>query len=154
MTQIQEALQLASTGAMGLYVGALLAEGFVFVPYWRSLPSDVFFSLHKENGPRLYRFFAPLTIAATLLAIGAAISCVATAQPGRWPTVIAGILSLTMVGIYLLYFKSGNAKFAAARISADELAAELSLWARWHWARVAIGIAAFAASLLGLRGLA
>ena len=151
-TLFGEMLQLISAGALGLFVGALLAEGFLFVPYWRSLPADVFFSLHKEYGPRIYRFFAPLTILATMLAIVAAVVCFATAQPGHWPTAIAGILSVSMMGIYLIYFKQANAKFAEGRIRADELAAELGRWARWHWVRVIIGVIAFAAALFGLRG--
>lgn len=143
-------LQLAATGALGLFVGALLAEGALFVPYWRTLPAETFYALHKEYGPRLYRFFAPLTIAATMLSVLAAVVSAMTTQPGREFTMLAGALAAAMIVIYLLYFKTANARFAAASLNAEELAAELARWARWHWARVVIGIVAFTASLLGL----
>jgi hypothetical protein len=112
-----EILKIVSTGLLGLFVGALLAEGALFVPYWKTLKAEVFFSLHKEYGPRLYRFFAPLTISATFLAVVTAVVCVATQQNGRWATAVAGILGTTMIGIYFLYFQTANAKFAVGQIS-------------------------------------
>ena len=145
-------LNIVSTGFLGLLVGALLAEGFIFVPYWKSLAADVFFSLHKEYGPRLYRFFAPLTIAGTLFPIIAAITTLIIDTKSHWSTVVAGILSALMVGIYLFYFKSANEKLAEAKMNSDELAAELNSWDYWHKARVIIGIVAFIVSLIGLRG--
>lgn len=150
MNLICEMLVFLSAGVLGLFIGALLAEGSLLVPYWRSLLPDNFFALHKEFGPRLYRFYAPLTIAATVLALVAAITTVATAYPGRWSAVAASLLSLSMIAIYFFYFQQANAKFAAASISATELPAELARWAFWHWVRVAIGIIAFAASLLAV----
>jgi hypothetical protein len=150
---VSEILQMVSMGVVGLFVGALLAEGVLLVPYWRTLPPAQFFSLHKEFGPRLYKFYAPLTIVATLLTVVAAVSCVSNAQPGRWATLVAALLTLSMVGIYFLYFKQANATFAAASINSNELELELSRWATYHWLRVIIGIIAFAISLLGVKGL-
>jgi hypothetical protein len=135
---------------LGVFVGALLAEGALFIPYWRALPAEEFFALHKVYGPRLYRFFAPLTIVATAAAVIAAIACALIDHRGRRPTIVAGILSASMVVLYFLYFKRANARFAAASLNADELSEELARWASWHWARVVIGAAAFAAALLGL----
>ena len=142
---------LSSTGFLGLLVGALLAEGFIFVPYWKSLQSDVFLSLHKEYGSRLYRFFAPLTIAGTLFPVIAAIITLVTDIQVHWSTVAAGILAGSMIGIYLIYFKDANAKFAVGKLTSDELATELKAWDLWHWIRVGIGIVAFLLSLFGLR---
>ncbi len=144
-------LQVVSTGVLGLLIGALLAEGAMFIPYWRTLPAAQFFSLHKEYGPRLYRFYAPLTIAATFLTVTAAGLCFVTTQPGQWATVAAAVLVLSMVGVYFLYFKEANAKFAAGGINSDELKAELARWAMWHWLRVGLGIIAFAVALWGLK---
>lgn len=135
---------------LGLFVGALLAEGALFIPYWHALPAEQFFALHKVYGPRLYRFFAPLTIVATMAAIAAAVACALADHPGRWPSIVAGVLSASMVVLYFLYFKQANASFAAASLSAGELSRELMRWAAWHWARVVIGVVAFGAALLGL----
>jgi len=150
MNLLCDLLQFFSAGLLGLFVGALLAEGALFIPYWRALPAKQFFALHKVHGPRLYRFFAPLTVAATMSAVVTAVACALADHPGRWPALAAGILSASMVGLYFLYFKRANASFAAASLSADELSTELNLWAEWHWARVVIGVAAFVAALLGL----
>lgn len=139
-----------STGTLGLLVGALLAEGCVLVPYWRSLPADRFFSMRQDFGPRLYRFFAPLTTAATLLTIISALILIVGLHPARFTVLSAAVLALVMVAFYGLYFKRANAAFASGVLSPGELADELKRWARWHWVRVGIGLAAFAASLMGL----
>lgn len=150
MSTFCDLLQLLSAGTIGLLVGALLAEGAMFVPYWRSLSADTFYSLHKEYGPRLYRFFAPLTIAPSLLTFGAAGACMWASDSGRWPTLIAALLFLSVIMTYIAYFKQANARFARASLSPDELSAELARWANWHWARVVLGILAFGAALLGI----
>ena len=77
-------LQFLTAWLLGLFVGALLAEGALLVPYWRTLPAAEFFALYKEYKPRLYRFFEPLTIAATSLAVITAVACLMTAHPGSW----------------------------------------------------------------------
>jgi hypothetical protein len=150
MNLLIEFLQIISAGLLGLLVGALLAEGALFVPYWKTLEAEKFLKLHKEYGPRLYKFFAPLTIAATNLAVVMAVVSVVTAQNGRWATAIAGIFAASMVGIYFVYFKNANESFAVGKISADELKAELNRWEKWHWLRVVVGILALTAALFGL----
>ncbi len=146
-------LLVISTGTLGLLVGALLIEDFVLVPYWRSLPADAFFSMRRDFGPRLYRFFAPLTAVATLLTIVAAL--IATfwfpvTASGRWPIGVTGILLLVLPGIYGLYFKSASAAFATGRLNPVELSGELERWARWHWIRVVVALVALVTSLMGL----
>jgi hypothetical protein len=150
MTALCDVLQVLSAGAIGLLVGALLAEGSLLVPYWRSLPSETFYALHKDYGPRLYRFFAPLTIAPTVLIVAAAGAGLWTSDSGRWPTLAASILYLSVVGTYVGYFRHANARLAAASLSASELSAELARWARWHWVRVVLGMLAFATALVGV----
>lgn len=140
-----------STGLLGLLVGALLAEAFLLVPYWRTLPAPVFFELHKDYGPRLYRFFAPLTIAGTLLPAVSAVAAILSST-ATLPVVLAGALSLAMVAIYGVYFKSANASFAQGRLTPAELSEELARWHRWHSVRLIIGLAAFALSLIALHG--
>ena len=150
MTALCHVLQVLSAGAIGLLVGALLAEGSLLVPYWRSLPSDTFYALHKDYGPRLYRFFAPLTITPTLLIVAAAGASMWTSDSGRWPTVVASILYLSVIGTYVGYFRQANARLAAASLSANELSAELARWATWHRARVVLGMLAFGTALVGV----
>ncbi len=56
-----------STGILGIFLGAQIAEGVLFVPYWKALPPKDFFELHQTFGKKIHQFFAPLTIVATLV---------------------------------------------------------------------------------------
>lgn len=150
MNTFSQILQLISTGSMGIFVGALLAEGALLVPYWQSLSAKEFFTLYKQYGPRLYRFYSPLTTIATLLAVASAMVNISTASQGQLMSIVSSILALVMIGIYMLYFRQANAKFATAAISDNQLPIELARWAYWHWVRVIIGLLAFASSLYAL----
>src|SRR4030095_4538670 len=63
---------LAATIALGLAAGAMLAEGAVLVPYWRSLPPDAFLAWYVDNAARLLNFYGPLELVSAILAIAAA----------------------------------------------------------------------------------
>ena len=104
------------------------------------------------NKHRLYTFFAPLTVSATLLAVVAAITSVATDRPLRSASVLAATLALVILSTYVLYFQRANASFAEASITHEALPAELARWASWHWFRTTIGLVALASALLALRG--
>lgn len=149
-TTICDVLQLLSAGSIGLLVGALLAEGAIFIPYWRSLPANTFYALHKETGPRLYRFFAPLTIVPSFLSLAAAGFAAWKVDVGRWPTLVACLFFICVLATYAGYFKDANARLAAATLSANELSLELSRWESWHWVRVVLGVFAFGAALIGV----
>jgi len=153
MSGLANVLQYCSAAALGLWAGALLLEGGVLVPLWRSLPPAQFFAWHPASGPRLFRFFYPLTVAATLSTAAAAVSSLIAAHPGRWLILISSVLTVAILATYFLYFEKTNARFAAASIRPDELGAELSRWASWHWVRVALSLVAFAAALLALSPL-
>ena len=73
MSLLAEVLQDLSAAAVGLLVGSLLIEGTVLVPAWRSPTPAQFMALHPAIGPRLFRYFLPLTASATLITIAAAI---------------------------------------------------------------------------------
>jgi hypothetical protein len=152
MNLFAEAMPFLSAAGLALFVGALFTEAMVLVPMWRALQPQEFFALHAAHAHRLYAFFAPLTVGATLLAVGAAITGVATDQPMSSASVVAAALTLVILSTYLLYFQRANASFAAASISHEALPAELARWASWHWFRTLVGLVALAAALLALRG--
>lgn len=145
------ALFLSAAG-LALFVGALLTEAMVLVPMWRTLQPEEFFRLHAAHAYRLYAFFAPLTVSATLLAVVAAAASVAANRPGSSASVVAAILALVILSTYGLYFRRANASFAEASITHEELPAELARWASWHWFRTIVGLVALASALLALRG--
>jgi hypothetical protein len=124
----------------------------VLVPMWRALQPQEFFRLHAAHAYRLYAFFAPLTLSATLLAVVAATASVIASRPECVWAVMAAVLALVILSTYGLYFRRANASFAEASITHEELPAELARWASWHWFRTIIGLAALASALLALRG--
>jgi hypothetical protein len=152
MILFAEVMSFLAAAGLALFIGALLTEAMVLVPMWRTLKPQEFFALHAAHAHRLYAFFAPLTVSATLLAVAAAITSVATSRPLTSASVVAAALTLVILSTYGLYFRRANASFAEASITHEALPAELARWASWHWFRTAIGLVALASSLLALRG--
>jgi hypothetical protein len=141
---------LAAVIALGLSAGAMLAEGAVLVPYWRSLPADGFLAWYRDNATRLFDLFAPLEIASCALAATAAVLYRVQRREGHARLATAALLAVAVLIAYPLYFQTVNASFAERTIALDQVAAELGRWAAWHWLRTAIGGAAFVAALLAV----
>ena len=147
-------LSFGSCLSVGLLVGALLLEAVLLVPYWQSLPPERFSALHREFGPRLYRFFAPITTAATSIAVGTAIAALLTSH-AQWAAGGTALCLLAMLLLYIAYFAKANARLATAAHHPENLdplylTTELSRWGQIHLLRVAIGLAGFASSLYAL----
>jgi hypothetical protein len=141
---------LAAAALLGLLAGALLAEGALLVPYWRTLSAEQFYALHPTYGPLLYRFYAPLTVAAPLAALlsaGVATAADADGAAAAWG---AALLANALVACYGLFFRRANDDFSRRAVTPADLPAALARWAAWHRARVVIAILAFVCSLLAL----
>ena len=150
MTDLVSALQILSVAVWGIFAGAQLAEGCLLVPYWQSLRPAEFFAWYAANDRRLVAFFAPLTIAVALTPLALAGTAIVSAHPARGTAVLCAGIGLSVVGGFFAYFKDANARFAAGTIAAEDLPAELSRWARWHWVRTILALVAFAAVLASL----
>ncbi len=145
---IIDILQLISSFALGLLVGSLLTEAMILVPYWRTIEPKEFLSLHSTLGPRLYMYFAPLTILATIIPVVATVMPFILGITSHWLSVVPAIITLVMLAIYFAYFKGANDSFKSGSVGVDGLSEELIKWEKWHWVRVILGIAAFFISLL------
>ncbi|MBA2402147.1 MAG: hypothetical protein H0V72_26320 [Bradyrhizobium sp.] len=146
-------LPLMAAASLGLLAGALLAEDRLLLPYWRTLSAETFYALHPTYGPLLYRFFAPLTMAAPLAAVLAVVQVIQQSgglAPRSLAAIAAAVLTCSLVAIYLLYFKSANEAFERRAVAATDLPTALARWAAWHRARVLICAAAFGLSLVTL----
>jgi len=139
-----------TVGVLGIFVGAQITEGVLFVPYWKSLSSKDFFELHKRFGQKIYQFFAPLTIIATIVPITTAIYAMSIDAEGKHWALLSGVFTLSFFSTYYLYFKSANKKFAEASISEEELPAELVRWGKWHWGRIYLQLIALAFALVAV----
>ena len=62
--------------------------------------------------------------------------------------VVPAVITLVMLAIYFAYFKGTNDSFKSGTVGVDGLSEELKQWAKWHWVRVILGMAAFFISLL------
>jgi hypothetical protein len=136
---------------LGLSAGAMLAEGAVMVPWWRSLSPHDFLAWYADNAARLFDFFGPLEIAGAVLALAAAGLHFALGWPGRGWFLAAALLAVAVLAAFPLYFQEVNAGFATATIAPDHVPGELARWAAWHAVRTAIGIVACGAAVLGVR---
>lgn len=144
-------LRVLSLTALAMFAGAMLTEGFVLVPYWRSLPPDDFFTWYAANDRRLFAFFGSLTAAGALFPLAAALASLWTRDPGRGFALAAAALAIAVVLMFPLYFARANASFAAATVGAGDLPGALARWARWHWVRTALSVGAVAAAMLAVR---
>jgi len=135
--------------ALGLSAGAMLAEGAVLVPYWRSLPPEAFLQWYAANAARLVEFFGPVEIAAAVLAIAAAALSGASRRRGSGLLALSAVLAVVILAFFPVYFQDVNASFAAGTIPLDQVPTELARWSALHWVRTAIGVGAFVAAVLG-----
>jgi hypothetical protein len=150
MNIIFEIARWLSLATLGVFAGAMLTEGLVLVPYWRSLKPREFFAWYAANGQRLLGFFGPLTSVTALLAVASALLSLWEGHRGRWLAMLAGALLVAVVSTFYLYFQKANASFTAASLSVDEVGAELTRWAKWHSWRTGLSFVALAAAILSL----
>lgn len=140
-----EYLPLLTTLVLGLFAGSLLTEAMILVPYWRRMDPAEFFSLHSSLGPKLFRYFAPLTTAAVALSVITAI--VVGREKSAW--IISATLCVITLVIFFAYFRAANNRFANHDLETADLPAELQKWSNWHWLRTAIAVIALAFSIAG-----
>ncbi|MFT6337524.1 MAG: hypothetical protein ACI86M_003347 [Saprospiraceae bacterium] len=145
-----ELLYALTAGILGIFAGAQIAEGVLFVPYWKSMEPAAFYKEHKTFGPKIYNFFAPLTIAATLIPIGTMIYALMTDAPGKIAILLTVFFTFLFFSTLYIYFKKSNQSFADSSLSEEELPLELIRWGKWHWTRIYLEIAALICALFAL----
>lgn len=143
-----EILLLLSSGTLGIFLGAQIAEAILFVPYWKAMSPNDFFELHKTYGKKIHQFFAPLTIAATLLPLFAVGINIINRSGNQILFALMGFSTLIFFSTYFLYFKKANKSFAERSLSNEALSDELIRWGNWHWGRICFEFVAFTCSLL------
>lgn len=150
MSFLCDVLLQVSAALLGVFAGAMLTEGMVLVPYWRSLSPAAFFAWYAANDRRLLRFFGQLTSATALLVVAAAVLAVWTGHPAAANAVVSAALMIAVVSSFALYFKRANQSFAAASIDPAAVATELARWAAWHWVRTALSFIALSSAMNAL----
>ncbi|MFM9884478.1 MAG: anthrone oxygenase family protein [Burkholderiales bacterium] len=148
-----EVLAVVTAIMLGLFAGSLLTEALLLVPFFRSLSFADFNRLHHDFGPRLYRYYSPLTIAATVLPIVSAATLWLDHSNGSLYASAAALLALAIVSTYALYFRAANQAFAEKRLGEEALKKELTRWAAVHNFRTTLAIAAFVLATLAAIGV-
>lgn len=133
----------------GLLAGALLTEARILVPYWQRMPTTEFSRLHHTMAPSLYRFFAPLTVAGTLLPISSWLALFATGSGNAMEraALVSALCAVALLVIYGAFFRNANIRFAT---ETNEAVVEntLSKWAALHALRTAISVLGFVAAVI------
>ena len=147
-------LQDAALLLLGLFAGAMLVIGVAFVGYWQSLAPSTFLDWFAANAERIGGLMLPLGVGATLATLGAAaVSWSSGSRAGRWSTVSA-LLAVSILVVYFVVHAPRNAAFTSGAMPPERVAGELAVWARWHWVRVLLGVAAFWTQLVAIRAAA
>lgn len=136
---------------LGLLAGAMLLIGFAFVGYWQSLDPDAFLSWFAAHAHRIGDVMLPLGAAATLAAVMSATVSWRAGRAARTWALVSAVLAVLVVIVYFAAHAPRNAAFAAHAIPRERVAGELAAWARWHWVRVLLGLAAFWAQVRAVR---
>jgi hypothetical protein len=144
-------LRSLSVAALGIFAGAMLTEGFILVPYWRSLAPNEFFTWYAANGRRLLEFFGAVTVIAGTTILVDALVAFARRDPGRSFVVLAAGLIVAVILMFPIYFQQVNESFAAATIPPGDLHDELARWAMWHRVRTVLSVAALVLASLAPR---
>lgn len=145
---ISKILLLLSTGCLGIFLGTQIAEACLIVPYWKKLSPDKFFDFYRTHGQKLHKFYAPLTILATLSTLCTVALFLLKGSEEMVNLLLIGISTLVFFSTYFMFFKNANKRFSEKSISNKDLPSELVRWANWHWARVTFECIAFVLSLL------
>ena len=141
-------IPFALIAVFSIFLGSQLTEGYLLVPYWKSLPAAQFYQYYAEFGPVIGRFYTVLTLLAALVPLGLSLYCYMTKAAGLRPALVATGLALLVIGSFYAYFKGANQQFYDMVYSPDQLKVALETWAYWHWARVLLEVLSLASLIM------
>ena len=119
-----------------IFLGSQISEGFLLVPYWKSLSKTAFYEYYSKFGPIIGKFYTILTIVAVLIPISISIYCVLKKLPSLKYSAISSFFAMLIIAIFYSYFKGTNQQFYAASFDENQLKSVLNNWGIMHWLRV------------------
>ena len=123
-----------------IFLGSQITEGFLLVPYWRSLPKTEFYNYYAAFGPTISTFYSLLTIVAVLIPISISIYCYFKKSLALNYAIVSSIFALLIIVIFYVYFKGVNQQFYEAILNTNQLKSVLQTWEYLHWTRVFLEI--------------
>lgn len=136
-----------------IFVGSQITEGFLLVPYWKTLSSSAFYEHYASFGPTIGRFYTVLTLMALLITILVSIYAVFKDSLALKYALLSTVFLLLCIALFFFYFKETNQGFYEAAFSANALQEVLRTWEFWHWLRVFFECTALIFLSLGLARL-
>ena len=147
---LSRVLAVASAVLVGLLAGAMVLIKVVLVPFWRGAPPAAFRDWFTAHSGRIRALMVPLGTGAGIVAAASAVAHVAQGSRAARASVAAAGATAGVVGITVAVNEPANERFTAGALTDSETAQLLGRWARWHDARVILGLAATLAAVLAL----
>jgi glycopeptide antibiotics resistance protein len=119
-----------------IFLGSQITEGFLLVPYWKSLSTPEFYEYYSKFGLVIGKFYTILTVFAALIPICISIYCLYKKSQALRYSLIASFFTFLFIALFYIYFKNTNQQFYDAILNTDQLKSELKIWDYWHWRRV------------------
>ncbi len=119
-----------------VFLGSQITEGFLLVPYWKTLPASDFYNYYIQFGPIINQFYTFLTLFAALIPLSTSIYCFFRRPDVLKYSLISIFWALVFIAPFYIYFKGINQKFYDAAFNVEQLKSELKIWSYWHWGRV------------------
>jgi hypothetical protein len=135
---------------VGLLAGGMVLIEVVLVPFWRGAPAADFREWFTAHSGRIRALMGSLGAGAGVVAAASAVAHVTEGGKGAPASVAAAGATAGVVGITVAVNGPANRRFAAGALTDNETEELLDRWARWHHARVVLGVAATVAAVLTL----
>jgi anthrone oxygenase-like protein len=135
---------------VGLLAGAMVLIEVVLVPFWRGAPPADFHAWFAAHSGRIRALMGRLGAGAGVVAAASAVAHVAAGSKAAPASVAAAGATAGVVGITVAVNGPANHRFTTDALTDSETAELLGRWARWHHARVILGLAATVAAALTL----
>lgn len=119
-----------------IFLGSQITEGFLLVPYWKSLAKTQFYEYYAIFGPLIGRFYTILTIISILIPISISVYCSFKKTQALKYSIVSSFFALLIIAIFYLYFKGANQQFYEFSLDENELKSVLKNWECMHWLRV------------------
>ncbi|WP_074407710.1 hypothetical protein [Aquimarina megaterium] len=125
-----------SIAIFSIFLGSQITEGFLLVPYWKTLSRTEFYDYYSKFGTTIGKFYTILTIITVLIPLCTSIYCFFKKQYALKYSLISTFFAFLIIVIFYVYFKDTNQQFYKATFHADQLKSVLGSWEYWHWLRV------------------
>ena len=125
-----------SIAIFSIFLGSQITEGWLFLPYWKTLSGSEFYGFYAEFGQEIGRFYTVLTVAAVCIPIGASMYSFYKKSRALNYSIVSTFFALLIIALFYVYLKDINQQFYEAALSSTQLEAALKTWGHLHWIRV------------------